>query len=293
MTLPLADAAGVLRNAGLNVIELPGWQTRGESDGPFHPFGLLLHHDGEGFGYDTNPNNDMNVPEYMSQNGVNGAQFWVRRDGTWVCLAAGRKWHAGLGQGYGDVPANTGNSDMAGVETDHTVGNPWEKPQFDSIYIGCRALVQHYGWSTRNCCGHKEYAPDRKIDPDNFDLNAWRAYIGSQGSSAGQSAGPAIPPAQGGPVAAEGPLQPAPLQEDIVTPQDVQAIADAVWQRILPPEAGAASGAAAGQAIAVLLNRVAQNMATLSQVLNKPTGDPGAPADAAAIVAGIKAQWAK
>ena len=194
MTLFLSNAGNILRDAGLNVIEMPGWQDRGESDGPFNPIAIMLHHDGMGLGFNTNPNDDMNVPNYMSRNGVNGAPFWVRKDGVWVVLAAGRKWHAGIGNGWKAIPANQGNTYSAGVETDHTTGNPWPKEQLDSIHVGCRALVKAYGWDAANCCGHKEYAPGRKTDPENFDMNAWRMYLSSSGSNAGQSAGPAVPP---------------------------------------------------------------------------------------------------
>lgn len=175
-SMALTDLADVLRNAGLTVIELPGWQGRGEG-GSFNPIGILLHHDAMGLGFNSNPGDDMNVPDYMSQNGNDGSQLWVRRDGAWVAMAAGRKWHAGAGQGYGDVPAGGGNTGFLGVETDHTVGDPWPAEQLDAINRGCRALAQHYGWKASNCAGHKEYAPDRKIDPESFDLDAWRQFI--------------------------------------------------------------------------------------------------------------------
>jgi hypothetical protein len=142
----LTDAADVLRAAGLNVHEMPGWQGRGEDDGRFAPVAIVLHHDAMGLGWDNNPANDDNVPAYMAQAGNPGAQFWVKDDGTWWTLAAGRKWHAGLGHGFGMIPPNSGNTFAAGVETDHTVGDPWPVEQVDAINRGCAALVAHYGW---------------------------------------------------------------------------------------------------------------------------------------------------
>lgn len=191
-SMALTDLADALRNAGLKVIELPGWQGRGES-GSFNPIGILLHHDAMGLGFNANPGDDMNVPDYMSQNGNDGSQLWVRRDGAWVVMASGRKWHAGSGRGYGDVPAGGGNTGFLGVETDHTTGNPWPAEQLDSINRGCRALAQHYGWKASNCAGHKEYAPDRKIDPESFDLDAWRRYIRG-GTASNTTAPPTAPP---------------------------------------------------------------------------------------------------
>jgi len=171
MTLPLVDAANVLRAVGLDVLELPGWKTQGETDGGFNPHGIILHHDAMGLG-------NLNVPNYMHQNGVNGAQFWVGKDGRWVCIAAGRKWQAGTGGPWRGIPQDSGNKFTCGVETDHTVGQIWTTAQVAAIDLGCQALVHHYEWDVaRYCCGHKEYAPTRKIDPENFDLNAWRSII--------------------------------------------------------------------------------------------------------------------
>lgn len=188
----LTDLADVLRAAGLTVIELPGWQQRGES-GPFDPRGLLLHHDAMGLGWNANPNDDMNVPKYMSQNGVDGSQLWVRKDGAYVVMAAGKKWHAGSGSWPG-VPGS-GNTYLLGIETDHTVGDPWPDAQVQAIYSGSKALADHY--QLHVLIGHKEWAPARKIDPENFDLDAWRAFIR-------QPSIPTPPPVQPAPV------QPAP-----------------------------------------------------------------------------------
>lgn len=190
----LTDLADVLRAAGQQVLELPGWKTRGESDGRFDPIGILLHHDAMALGWNSNPNDDLNVPKYMSQNGNDGSQLWVSRHGLWVVMAAGRKWHAGLGQGWADIPANSGNSLMLGVETDHTDGDPWPAEQMAAINDGCRALVRHYGWQARDCCGHLEYAPGRKHDPSGLDLNAWRAYLASSGKPAPATTPTATPP---------------------------------------------------------------------------------------------------
>lgn len=170
----ITDMADVLRGAGIPVVELPGWKNTGETDGPFNPIGILFHHDAMGL-------HNSNVPSYMSQNGNNGSQVWIGYyDGqtpSVVLMAAGRKWHAGLGQGYGDIPPNSGNSLMIGVETDYTGSGPWPQELIDLVFKATAVIKQHYGFNTSNCCGHKEYAPDRKIDPANVDLDAWRAQL--------------------------------------------------------------------------------------------------------------------
>jgi hypothetical protein len=173
----IADIAGPLRAAGLTVVELPGWSSRGESDGGFTPLGVIWHHDGEGLGFNDDPTDDNNVADFMSQNGNNGAQLWIRRDGVVHLLAAGRKWHAGIGSGFGQVPANDGNTFAVGIETDHTFGNPWPSELVDAVLTTSAVLGEHYGWSTQNMCGHKEYAPDRKPDPESIDCGEWRRLV--------------------------------------------------------------------------------------------------------------------
>lgn len=173
----LTDLADVLRAAGLTVIEWSGWKDRTETDGSFNPIGILLHHDAMGLGENSNPGDDMNVPSYMSQNGVGGSQLWIRADGVCVTMAAGRKWHAGLGRGWGDIGQNSGNSRMLGIETDYSGSGPWPDALVSAIYRASAAIKQHYGFSVSNCCGHREYAPDRKVDPANFDLDVWRTRL--------------------------------------------------------------------------------------------------------------------
>lgn len=169
----LTDSADVLRAAGLIVIEMPGWQDRYETDGGFLNLGIMFHHDAMGL-------HTMAVPNNMSKNGVGGSNFWVRFDGVWVIMSAGRKWHAGLGDGWGGIPANSGNTYVASVETDYSGTGPWPEALLPALYKGTKALRDHYDYDVdQYCCGHKEYAPNRKIDPANTDLNAWRSYLKS------------------------------------------------------------------------------------------------------------------
>jgi N-acetyl-anhydromuramyl-L-alanine amidase AmpD len=166
------------RDRGLRVVELAGWQDRGETDGPFDVLGILLHHDGVALGFNDNPNDDDNVPHFMAQNGQDGAQLWIKRDGSVFILAAGRKFHAGSGQGFRGIPANKGNSTCIGIETDHTDGVPWTDALLGAILTVSQELCAEYDIDPMQmCAGHKEYAPDRKHDPENFDLDQWRRNI--------------------------------------------------------------------------------------------------------------------
>lgn len=157
----------VCRAKGVIVYEMPGWQGRGES-GSFSIRGVLLHHDAMGLRND-------NVPNYMAQNGVAGSQVWIKFDGTLYVLAAGLKWHAGAGGGWGSIPADNGNAYCLGIETDYSGSGPRDPRIDDAIHLVTRAAVEYYKLNpARDLALHKEYAPDRKVDLANFDADDWR-----------------------------------------------------------------------------------------------------------------------
>lgn len=260
MTATVDQLAAILRGAGLTVdTSLAG---PGEGDGGFSPVGLILHHDAGGLSYVPNWDGHDNtaVAQDMARPGTNGAQFWVGRSGTWYILSAGRKWHAGIGQGYGSIPANSGNTYAYGIETDYGPVRPgwdgatyqengytwpaWDDTHRQAIYDGSRALGKALGLST--FCGHREYAPDRKIDPaDGLNLDDWRAYINANPT----------------------PVPPAP-EDDMFSDQDratlAQVAADTAKSRaalyttapgVVDPKTGKPSGAA-DDILAALLSQV-------------------------------------
>ena len=216
MTATVDELSGILAAAGLAVNT--SLARAGES-GTFAPIGLMVHHDAAGLSYvDGWDGRDVTtIAESMAPKGANGAQFWVGRSGAWYILSAGLKWHAGSGGPYGKIDADGGNRETYGIETDYgpvragwtgptvtSVGYTW--PQWDrahreAIDRGSAALAAALGLSV--FCGHKEYAPARKIDPANLDLNAWRRAIG---------AGPQLP------------------EDDDVTDDDIERIAQRAAQ---------------------------------------------------------------
>lgn len=167
--------------AGLTVIQMPGWMSRSAQDGPFNPKGIMLHHDGMGLGFNKDPRDDLNVPKNMSKDNTNGSQIWISNKGVVALVAAGRTWHAGEGKGWGKIPKDRGNEFCVGVETDHYPGNPWPTLQLNAINLATKVMFDEYGFDTQYCCGHREYAPNRKADPERFDLNAWRDYLKDDG----------------------------------------------------------------------------------------------------------------
>lgn len=182
--------ADVLREAGCSVVEYPGWKTRGRprSVGAFAPRGLIIHHDASASGpspalarFIAEEGRPPSVPAPL-------AQLWVCMGcggkhpvGTWHVLAAGRANHAGEGDGWGAIAAGQGNRDAIGVETDNTTREPTPAAMYESLVIGSAAILRKLRAKPTNAlCGHKEYAPGRKIDPDDVDLAELREDVSAQ-----------------------------------------------------------------------------------------------------------------
>ena len=171
---------GTLRAAGLHVVEVPGWRTRGHG-GTFAPRAILVHHDASSIG-PTPGTVDYLVAGYRSARDRHyDAQLWVDTAGTWYVTAAGSAQHAGAGSGWGAVPAGQGNEYALGVETDHTVGEPWQGRLLSSLTRGLAALCRARGWDPRRAVmGHKEYAPGRKPDPAGLDMDGERRAVAAE-----------------------------------------------------------------------------------------------------------------
>lgn len=164
-----------IRSFGVTVIEQPGCYNK--SDMMLNIRGWMLHHDALALGLDSNPNNDFNVPNYMGTPGILGSQFWGSTRGEVVLMAAGGKGHAGLGQ-WRAIPQNQGNNYCAAMETDHTTGTGWSNPLLRAIDVVSLVVIRNHNIDISNwVCGHLEYAPLRKQDPEGYNLNAWRTRM--------------------------------------------------------------------------------------------------------------------
>jgi peptidoglycan hydrolase-like protein with peptidoglycan-binding domain len=169
--------ADVLKDAGLKVSEVPGWQERGRGDvGKI--FGVICHH--------TVGPKTGNMPSLKTLiNGRGGskplpgplAQLGLGRDGTFFVIAARKSIHAGKGIWQGVA---NGNSNFIGIEAENTGGAddfPWPEVQMDAYRRGVAAILKKIKQGEIFCAGHKEYAPGRKIDPL-FDMDAFRSTVG-------------------------------------------------------------------------------------------------------------------
>lgn len=172
MTFSLTWLAKTLADAGLKVAEQPGWQDRGR--GPMGAVrGIICHHTAgpkagimPSLSLITKGRPDLSGPL---------AQLGLGRDGTFFVIAAGRANHAGAGSWKG---ITTGNSSFIGIEAENAGdgSDPWPAVQMDAYKRGVAAILKKIGADETMCCGHKEYAPRRKIDP-NFDMVDFRADV--------------------------------------------------------------------------------------------------------------------
>lgn len=187
MAYKLTWLAGVLRAAGLKVIEQPGWQSRGHGDmGTVR--GVLCHHTA-GARKGNAPSLNICLHGRPDLEGPL-SQLVLGRDGTFYVLAAGKCWHAGAGRWRG---ITAGNSEMIGIEAENT-GNaddhPWPAVQMDAYERGVAAILDHIGADPIMAAGHLEYAlpVGRKPDPS-FSIgsredriramNAFRTRVGA------------------------------------------------------------------------------------------------------------------
>lgn len=173
MTYSLLWLQPVLRNAGLKVATVDGWETRGRGDmGQVE--GVICH--------DTANASPGNMPTLRTL--IEGrpdlagplAQLGLGRDGTFYVVAAGRCNHAGEGAWQG---CTSGNTSFIGIEAENSgVGEPWPAVQLDAFRRGVAAILSKLQRGADACAGHKEYAlpAGRKIDPS-FDMTAFRQSV--------------------------------------------------------------------------------------------------------------------
>lgn len=178
MTFSLLWLPQVLRDAGLTVTEVPGWQNRGHGD-EGKVLGVLCHHTC-GPLHGNLP--DLNVlVDGRPDLGGPLCNLGLGRDGTYWMIAAGKGWHAGAGNWQG---VTDGNGHLIGIEAENTGettgarADTWPDVQMDAYRRGCAAILKHIGAKPIMCCGHKEYClpHGRKDDPD-FDMNVFRAEV--------------------------------------------------------------------------------------------------------------------
>ncbi|HVF75230.1 MAG TPA: N-acetylmuramoyl-L-alanine amidase [Acidimicrobiales bacterium] len=156
-----------LRQAGLTVVEVDGWQSRGAES--FNPRGVVCHHTAGSANGDM-PSLGLLVRGRSDCPGPL-CNVGLARSGAVYVVASGRANHAGKGA-WRDL---TGNSSVLGIEAENTGrGEAWPQVQLDAYVRLAAALQGAVGGNVDNICAHREWT-SRKIDPAGIDMNDFRA----------------------------------------------------------------------------------------------------------------------
>ncbi len=168
LTLP-----ALCRRAGLDVVEVSGWQQRGAEMG--NVGAVLAHHTATGRNWSDSAVDALlrdgrpGIPGPLSQVGLD-------RKGRVRIIAAGTANHAGRGSWHGV----SGNSRAVGVEAyNDGTGETWPAVQLDAWDALNAVLLDLLDLPVSRLCGHREWAPTRKTDPAGIDLTAMRARAAS------------------------------------------------------------------------------------------------------------------
>ncbi|MET4328326.1 hypothetical protein ABIB80_004157 [Bradyrhizobium sp. i1.15.2] len=165
----------MLRDAGLEVLEHPGWQTRGHGNmGKVQ--GVLCHRTCGPLHGDLP---DINVlVDGRPDLGGPLCNIGLGRSGKVYMIAAGKGWHAGAGSWQG---VTDGNSHLIGIEAENTGetkgprAEAWPDVQMLAYMRVCAAILQHVGAKPIMAAGHKEFAlPKGRKDDPSFDMVMFR-----------------------------------------------------------------------------------------------------------------------
>jgi hypothetical protein len=193
MVFSLTWLPGALKDAGLKVAEVDGWESRGRAE-MGDVVGVICHHTagprvGNMPSLKTLVNGRSDLPGPLSQLGLG-------RDGTFYVIGAGRSNHAGAGEWKGV----SGNARFIGIEAENSgaPGDAWPEVQLDAYRRGVAAILRQLGRPADFCAGHKEYALPRGRKPDpSFDMDQFRQGVAAilDGSAPMPVLIPAVEPA--------------------------------------------------------------------------------------------------
>jgi hypothetical protein len=246
--MPATWIADALRAGGCTVNEtvVPDWKARGHTDGPRVDtvVGVMGHHTAGGA--TGNLPSLATVRDGRSDLAGPLANLMLARDGTWVPIAAGRCWHAGAADKpalWPWIPNGDANGYCLGIEAESAGTGDWTPAQLTAYPQGAAALLKYRGLPAGRFLGHKEWAPSRKPDPHGWpgDMAGFRSTVANLLNGA-----------------------------DVVTPQDIQAIAAAVWQSVGDPAQGGSTWIA--DRIIAIDNRTGQILTIATQARDAATG---------------------
>lgn len=146
-----------LRRLGHEVVEVPGWETRGRGAGPIRPSGAVDHWTA---GPRTGDAPSLRVVTY-GREGLRNAlcNTYTSRHPRLYIVAARVAWHAGAGS----WPGLDGNREL-GHEAECSGPGGWSAGQLALIDDLDRVQADVFGYSLANVIDHFEWAPGRKVD---------------------------------------------------------------------------------------------------------------------------------
>lgn len=188
--------ADEFRAAGLEVVEVGGWQTRGSTE--WAPVGVTVHHTASPAATSAAADAAVITHGHARLAGPIAQVMVDRSARVWV-IAAGRANHAGVSS-VPWAPASGGNRTTVGIEAcNNGVGELWPAAQIDTLTKVCAVLIRRLGVDASRIVGHKEICVPggRKIDPAGpwagggtwADMDVFRARV------AAAITGPVLPAA--------------------------------------------------------------------------------------------------
>jgi hypothetical protein len=177
------NLAAVCRNAGLRVVEVPGWQTRGH--GGLTAVKTIVCHHTAGPSAAADPSSFPSLKVVRDGRFNQRTQQWILkgplcnlglgRDGIVYAVAAGLAYHAGQVR-----DPSYANAYSLGIEAENDgIGEPWPPVQMAAYVRLCAALANAYKLSPARVLAHREVcAPvGRKIDPTGIVMPTFRAQV--------------------------------------------------------------------------------------------------------------------
>lgn len=184
MSMLTVDLPARLRAAGLTVVTVDGWQSRGRpaTTGGFAPAGVLWHHTG-------GTQDGLVFARWLFLTGRSDlpaplCHLAVGRDGVVYLGAAGRANHAGKATASGPMAAGDGNRMYVGVECMNTGSEGWPTAQYKAMVRLGAVLSDVLGCSASAHRGHRETSVTGKWDPGLLDLDRFRSDIKHQRTAA-------------------------------------------------------------------------------------------------------------
>lgn len=162
------------RKAGLKVVPLPGWKTRG-AEFTAMPTTVLCHHTAT----PAKARGDLPTKRLLieGRSDLPGplCQVALGRNGTVYLVSSGKAQHAGKGAWRGE----TTSARTLGIEAEHPGDNsPWPKAQYDAYVLLVATLLRGLGQGAGRTCSHAEWAlpKGRKTDV-RFDMDVFRCQV--------------------------------------------------------------------------------------------------------------------